>query len=198
MPRRSDPAPPTAREKDVLAMRLGVFADVHDHIDHLRLAVAEIDRRGCDLAVFAGDLVSTLCVPHLRELACPLVGCYGDNEGNRVGLAAGMRILGRFGDPPLGFRTADGTRIVLTHQLWLVKGELDGAEIVIHAHTHRPRIHRDDAGRLIVNPGETSGWTYRRPTMAIVETQPLAGEIVDLAEMPRVARRRINRSSQYR
>lgn len=179
-------------------MRLGVFADVHDHIDHLRLAVAEIDRRGCDLAVFAGDLVSTLCVPHLRELACPLVGCYGDNEGNRVGLAAGMRILGRFGDPPLGFRTADGTRIVLTHQLWLVKGELDGAEIVIHAHTHRPRIHRDDAGRLIVNPGETSGWTYRRPTMAIVETQPLSGEIVDLAEMPRVARRRINRSSQYR
>jgi putative phosphoesterase len=179
-------------------MLLGVFADVHDHVDHLRLAVAQINRRGCELAVFAGDLVSTICVPFLRELGCPLVGCYGDNEGNRVGLAAGMRILGSLGDPPFGFRAADGTRIVLTHQLWLLDGELDGADVVIHAHTHRPRIARDEAGRLIVNPGETSGWTYRRPTMAIIETRPLSGEIVELAEMPEVERRQINRSSQYR
>jgi putative phosphoesterase len=184
-------------------MRLGVFADVHDHVDHLRLAVAEINRRECNLAVFAGDLVSTMCVPHLRELACPLVGCYGDNEGNRAGLAAGMRILGPQGEPPLGFRAADGTRVLLTHQLWLLGGDksedvLDEAQLVIHAHTHKPRIHRDVAGRLVVNPGETSGWTYRRPTMAIVETDPLAGEIVELAAMAPAQRRRINRSSQYR
>lgn len=179
-------------------MRIGVFADVHDHIDHLRLAVAEFNRRACELAVFAGDLVSTMCVPHLRELACPLVGCYGDNEGNRVGLAAGMKIIGALADPPLGFRAADGTRILLTHQPWLLRGEFDGADVVIHAHTHRPRIRRDEAGRLIVNPGEVSGWTYRRPTVAILDTRPLDAQIVPLAAMPAVERRRINASSRFR
>ena len=187
-------------------MLIGVFADVHDHIDHLRLAVAEFNRRGCELAVFAGDLVSTMCVPHLRELTCPLVGCYGDNEGNRVGLAAGMRILGPLADPPLGFRAADGTKILLTHQLWLLgsenggnlDGNLVGADVVIHAHTHKPRVSRDAAGRLIVNPGEVSGWTYRKPTVAILETRPPDAEIVSLAKMPEMERRRINSSSQFR
>jgi uncharacterized protein len=94
-------------------MRLGFFADVHDHIDHLRLAVAEINRRGCNLAIFAGDLVSTMCVPHLRELACPLIGCFGDNEGHRPGLAASMRILGGLGDPPFCFRAA-----VMRRRIW--------------------------------------------------------------------------------
>lgn len=166
------------------------------------MAVAEFNRRGCELAVFAGDLVSTMCVPHLRELACPLVGCYGDNEGNRVGLAAGMRILGSLADPPLCFRTADGAKILLTHQLWLLGGEndgnLNGADVVIHAHTHKPRVTHDEAGRLIVNPGEVSGWTYRNPTVAILETRPLSAEIVSLATMPEVERRRINRSAQFR
>jgi putative phosphoesterase len=197
-----DELPVLLREQGRASMLIGVFADVHDHVDHLRLAVAEFNRRGCELAVFAGDLVSTMCVPHLRELACPLVGCYGDNEGNRVGLAAGMRILGQLADPPLGFRAADGTKILLTHQLWLLGSEnddnLNGADVVIHAHTHKPRVTRDEAGRLFVNPGEVSGWTIRKPTVAILDTLSMSAEIVSLTTMPEVAPRRINASSQYR
>jgi predicted phosphodiesterase len=75
---------------------------------------------------------------------------------------------------------------------------LEGADIVIHAHTHRPRVHHDTDGRLIVNPGETGGWTYRQPTIAVVETRPLSAEIVCLAPMPNSERRRINGSSQFR
>jgi uncharacterized protein len=179
-------------------MRIGVFADVHDHLDHLRLAVAEINRRQCELAVFAGDLVSTFCVPHLRELACPLVACFGDNEGNKTGLLSGMRIVGILGEPPFCFRAADGTRVLLTHQFELLRGDIGDAELVIYSHTHKPRVDRDESGRLFVNPGETSGWTYRQPTIAIVETRPLAAEIVELALMPPVEKRRINRSSAYR
>jgi len=39
---------------------------------------------------------------------------------------------------------------------------------------------------LFINPGETSGWTYRKPTIAILETRPLSAQIVALPELPPV------------
>ena len=164
-------------------MRIGVFADVHDHLDNMRRAVAEFNRRTCDLVVFAGDFVSPLVVSSLRRLDCPVLACFGDNDGNQTGIAGGMRIIGPVADPPFGFRTSDGTRVLVTHQLEHLRGQLDGADVVISAHTHRPSIVRDAAGRLFVNPGETSGWTSRKPTIAIVETQPPGAEIVALPEL---------------
>jgi putative phosphoesterase len=179
-------------------MRIGVFADIHDHLDHCRAAVDEFNRRDCELVIFAGDFVSTFTIPVLRQLNCRLVGCYGDNEGNKVGLAGGLRIIGAVGEPPLGFRTPDGRTVLVTHQFELLKGEIDGAEIVVYAHTHKPQITRDDAGRLFVNPGETSGWTYRNPTIAVLETDPLSAEIIELGRMPPLPPRKINRSSKSR
>jgi putative phosphoesterase len=179
-------------------MRLGIFADIHDHLDHCRAAVEEFNRRECELVVFAGDFVSTFVIPVLRGLNCPLVGCYGDNEGNKLGLTGGLRIVGTVGEPPLGFRTADGTRVLVTHQYELFRGDIDGADLIIFGHTHKPSITRDDTGRLFVNPGETSGWTYRKPSIAIVETAPMAAEIIALPAMPPLAPRQINRSSRAR
>lgn len=179
-------------------MRLGIFADIHDHLDHCRAAVEEFNRRECELVVFAGDFVSTFVIPVLRGLNCPLVGCYGDNEGNKLGLTGGLRIVGTVGEPPLGFRTADGTRVLVTHQYELFRGDIDGADLIIFGHTHKPSITRDDTGRLFVNPGETSGWTYRKPSIAVVETAPMAAEIIALPAMPPLAPRQINRSSRAR
>ncbi len=164
-------------------MRIGIFADAHDHVDHVRLAVSEFNRQECKLVVFAGDFVSPIVVPPLRKLVCPVMACFGDNEGNRVGISGGMRIVGTVGSPPFGFVTTDGTRILLTHVLEHLKDCIDDCNVVISAHTHRPHVTRDARGRLFVNPGETSGWTYRKPTVAILETDPLDARIVSLAEM---------------
>ena len=161
-------------------MRIGVFADTHDHLDNIRRAVEEFNRRDCRLAVFAGDFVSTFAIPPLRKLNCRLIASFGDNEGNRVGIRGGMQVIGEVGDPPFGFRTPDGVRILVTHQLELLRGMAEGSDVIIYAHTHKPSIRRDGAGRLLLNPGETSGWTYRRPSVAILETDPLQAEILRL------------------
>jgi putative phosphoesterase len=179
-------------------MQLGIFADIHDHLDNARAAVDEFNRRGCELVVFAGDFVSTFVVPVLRGLECPLLGCYGDNEGNKLGLNGGLRIVGTVGEPPLGFRTPDGLRVVLTHQFELLRNDFDGCDVVIYGHTHKPKIDRDAAGRLFINPGETSGWTYRKPTIAVLDTMTREAEIVSLPAMAERAPRRINRSSRTR
>jgi len=179
-------------------MRIGVFADSHDHVDNVRHAVEEFNRRNCELVIFAGDFVSTLILPQLRALNCRIVASFGDNEGNRVGMRSGFRILGTLGDPPFGFRAPDGTRILVTHQFQLLNNDIEGCDLVVFAHTHRPYVKQMENGPLLVNPGETSGWTYRQPSIAIVETSPLAAEIVRLPEMPAAPQRQINRSGRYR
>lgn len=162
-------------------MRIGVFADTHDHLDNTRHVVALFNREGCELAVFAGDFVSTFVTPPLRRLRCPLIACFGDNDGNKGGLQNGVSLIGRIADGPLGFTTSDGTRILLTHMLRDLRGYGENADVVIYAHTHRADIrHVSDRNQLFINPGEVSGWSYRRPTAAILETKPLTAWLVDL------------------
>lgn len=167
-------------------MRIGIFADSHDHVDHVRLAVAAFNRADCDLVMFAGDFVSPIVVPPLRKLNCPVLACFGDNEGNTIGIEGGMRIVGQVGYPPFGFQAPDGTKILLTHAIESLKGLLDGADVVIYSHSHRAGISRDESGRLYINPGEASGWTYRKPSIAILETESLETSLVQFAEMPPV------------
>lgn len=161
-------------------MRIGIFADSHDHLENIRHAVEVFNINDCELVVFAGDLVSTIGIPPLRRLNCPVVGCFGDNEGNRIGIRSGMSIVGRLAEPPFGFRTPDGTRILVTHQWELLCGEADGSDVVIFGHTHRALIRRDTSGRLLINPGETGGWTYGQPSVAILETRPLQAKLISL------------------
>jgi len=161
-------------------MRVGIFADSHDHLDHIRRAVSLFNAHGCDVVLFAGDLVSTFALPPLRKLACPLVGCYGDNEGNKVGLQAGLRAGDVLGEGPLCWRAADGTRFVIAHFERQLRDCAGGADVCVFAHTHKPRFLRDDSGRLWINPGETSGWTFGRPTVAVFDTSSRAVEWIRL------------------
>lgn len=161
-------------------MRIGLFADSHDHLDHIRAAVEVFNRHQCELVIFAGDLVSSFAVPPLRQLQCPVLACFGDNEGNKLGVSAGFRILGEIGEPPFGVRTQDGTRILVTHMLRNLRGAEGDFDVCVFAHTHRTEISHDEYGRLYVNPGETSGWSFGKPSVALLETNPLMATIVRL------------------
>lgn len=151
-------------------MKIGLLADVHDHLTHLRRAVELFVEEECELVVFAGDLVSSFAVPPLRKLNCPVLACFGDNEGNKIGVAAGFRILGDIGEPPFGFRATDGTRILVTHMLRSLQGAVGDFDVCVFAHTHRAELRYDDYGRLFINPGEASGWSFGKPSIAILET----------------------------
>lgn len=163
-------------------MQIGIFADSHDHLDHIRLAVDVFNEAGCELVVFAGDLVSSFAVPPLRKLNCKVIGCFGDNEGNKPGVTAGMKIVGTIGEPPFGFKTGDGRKILLAHMDRTLKdlgGEFD---VAIYAHTHKPSITHDELGRLFINPGETSGWSYGRPSVVLLDTTTLEARIIWLKD----------------
>lgn len=163
-------------------MLLGLFADVHDHLDHLRRAVEVFNAANCETVLFAGDLVSTFAVPPLRKLKCPFVGCYGDNEGNKPGLQAGFSIVGTLTEPPVRWTSPDGVRFVLVHmerQLRELPADVD-YDVVLCGHTHKPFIKRDERDRLVLNPGEVSGWTFRRPTVMLFDTVTRVAKTVPL------------------
>ena len=161
-------------------MIVGLFADTHDHLANIRLAVERFNDAGCELVLFAGDLVSTFAVPPLRRLKCPFVGCFGDNEGNKVGLMSGYASVGQMGEPPVRFNAADGTRFILCHMQRQLRGQPDDWDIAVFGHTHKPRVRRDEQDRLLINPGETSGWTFGEATIALLETSSRNVEIVSL------------------
>jgi len=168
-------------------MRVGIFADTHDHLDHLRLAVERFNAERVELVLFAGDLVSTICVPPLRKLKAPIVGCFGDNEGNKPGLLAGFKVVGQLSEPPVRFTAADGTRFLLAHMRRQLRGHEHDFDIAVFGHNHKPRIERDEMGRLWINPGETSGWSFGRPTIGLLETTTRRAVIVDLVASQSVA-----------
>jgi len=162
-------------------MRIGIFADTHDHVAHIRMAVERFNREGCECVLFAGDLVSPIAVRPLRALACPLVGCFGDNEGNKVGILSGIGLVSKlFADPPVAYQAADGTRFLIAHTKRQILAAQQPFDIAVYAHTHKPRIHRDEQRRLFLNPGEASGWSFGKPTIMLLETRDQSVEIVTL------------------
>ena len=90
-----------------------------------------------DLVLFAGDLIS---VPPLRILNAPLVACFGDNEGNKIGLHAGFRLVGQLSEPPVFVTIDDSTRFVLTHMKRQLRGLDTEYDIAVFGHTHKPRM----------------------------------------------------------
>ena len=160
-------------------MLVGVFADSHDHLDHLRRLVELFNDAGCDQAIFAGDFVSTFALPPLRKLRCRLTACFGDNEGNHVGIEGGMQILGTIGRPPFCLTLSDGSRCLLTHQRELVK-TTSTVDFAVFAHTHRWYLDTDSRGTLWMNPGELSGWSYGHPTVGFIDTDLGTARIEDL------------------
>ena len=93
-----------------------------------------------------------------------------------------MKIIGTIGEPPFGFKTPDGRKILVTHMDRSLR-DLDGDfDVAIYAHTHKPSITHDDKGRLFINPGETSGWSYGRPSVAILDTSNLTARIVMISK----------------
>jgi uncharacterized protein len=161
-------------------VRVGIFADTHDHLANIRLAVEHFNAAQAELVLFAGDLVSTIAVPPLRSLNAPLVACFGDNEGNKIGLRAGFGLVGRLSEPPVFVTADDGTRFVLAHMKRQLRGLDTEYDVAVFGHSHKPRIERDERGRLQINPGETSGWSFGRPTIVLLETATQIASVIDL------------------
>ncbi len=164
-------------------MKIGILADIHDNVDNVRHAINLLNGLQVEVVLIAGDFVSPLVVPSLRKLRGKVIACFGDNDGNQIGIAGGMKIVGTLAQGPVGYRTDDGVHIIMAHQLDDLRDCIDGSDVVVFAHSHRSSIATDRHGRVFINPGEVSGWMFRKPSVAVLETTTKEAQIIELPKM---------------
>ncbi|MDZ7374223.1 MAG: metallophosphoesterase [candidate division KSB1 bacterium] len=154
-------------------MKVGILADSHDNLHALRKAVEVFRRESVGLVVHAGDLVAPFVQGVLNELECPLVMVFGNNDGERLGLA--RVFAGKIFSPPHQFEV-DRKAVLLLHEphnLEALKASQQ-FDAIIYGHTHKAEVTR--SGRtLVINPGECGGWLTGRRTVAVWDTE--SGEV---------------------
>ncbi|MEO1083311.1 MAG: metallophosphoesterase [Acidobacteriota bacterium] len=161
-------------------MKIGVMADSHDHVPHVKRTVEHFKNRGVGLVIHAGDFVAPFAVAPLAELSCPVKAVLGNNDGEHIGLQKRFDAMGAELAPQLLETEANGKRIAAVHYPELAKPIADSGhfDLVIYGHTHQIDVRAGDA--LLLNPGECGGWLSGRATAAIVDLEGMSVEIFDL------------------
>jgi len=168
-----------------MGLLVGLISDTHDRLPLVEEAVRVLNERGVELVLHAGDYIAPFVIPRLAKLEVKMVGVFGNNDGDKALLLkrasetnGKVEIRGLFAEVIAG-----GRRIALLHghEAELLKSLVacGGYDVVVHGHTHQAAVRRE-GGTLVVNPGEVCGYLYGKPTLAILDTEKLTVEFVEL------------------
>jgi len=163
-------------------MKIGMIADTHDNLAAIRKAVAILNEQEIDLLIHAGDFVSPFTVEPLKLLKAPLVGVFGNNDGDKVLLKQkySEKGIGELFEDPYEFEFA-AVRILVTHKPVIVNPAAASGlyDLVVFGHTHKPALEqlRDV---WVINPGECCGYLTGRETVAVFEVERRAAALLTL------------------
>lgn len=154
-------------------MLLGVMADSHDNLFKIEEAVNFFNQERVDLVLHAGDFIAPFVVRKFKMLRCPLIGVFGNNDGEKKGLKDKiLSIGGEIYSSPYSF-IKNGKRILLLHDPEkLKKIDLNPFDLIIYGHTHQSEIKRKE-GKVFINPGECGGWLTGKSTIALLNLDTL-------------------------
>ncbi len=167
---------------------MAVLSDTHDNLQKLRAALSVARDNRVEAVIHLGDFTSPFTLRELANSAPRVVGVLGNNDG----------------DPLALLRTASSSNIELQH--WPHEIELGGRRIllvhgfgsadtlvrvvealaasgrwdaVLYGHTHRLDLRRV-GGALVLNPGEVYGGITGRSTFAVLDTERMEAEVVEV------------------
>jgi len=161
-------------------MLIGIMADSHDNLPKIEKAVDFFNKRKVSLVLHAGDFVAPFVGEKLKNLTCPLIGVFGNNDGEKRGLINKIASIGgKIYSSPHSFTYA-GKRILLLHDPARLKDmDISSFQLVIYGHTHREEVKKQ-GNTLFVNPGECGGWLTGRSTVALIDLENMKAEIKEL------------------
>ncbi len=155
-------------------MNVGILADSHDNVRKIRKALYVFREREVRAVLHAGDLVAPFAAKALKGFPGPLHAVFGNNDGERDGLARLLDIA-----PPPREISLGGRRIVLAHELREIPDDLAArADVVIAAHTHEVSIAPGLPLRL--DPGEAGGWLTGRSTCVVLDLEKMEARVCEL------------------
>lgn len=162
-------------------MLIGVVADTHDNMPKIASARSLFVQERVEAILHAGDFVAPFALKALTQPGIPLIGVFGNNDGERTGL---RKLCDALYEPPHRLELG-GRVIVLAHDPKGLENEPpEGVDLIVQGHTHWPSI--EEGTPLAVNPGEAGGWLTGRCTVAIVDLAGMRAEIRDLGSQETV------------
>ena len=165
-------------------MLIGAISDTHDNLAQIEKAVKFLNEQKVVLVLHSGDYVAGFVIPRLAKLNCPLVGVFGNNDGDhellkkRFAETSNCTIHERFTQVIL-----DGYRIALLHghETELLDAIVDSGyfDAVIHGHSHMKAI--EHKGKTIaINPGELCGYLTGTSSLALLDTVKNDAMLLDI------------------
>jgi putative phosphoesterase len=164
-------------------MIVGLMSDTHDRLPFIRKAVEWLNQQKVDLVLHAGDYIAGFAVHDLKPLKAPLIGVFGNNDGDHELLQKkfkelGAELRGRFAEVRV-----DGLKIAMLHgeEEELLNSVINAGshDFIVHGHTHEAKTYRKGK-TVVVNPGEVCGYVSGKSTLAILNTETLEVKIIHL------------------
>jgi putative phosphoesterase len=166
-------------------MLIGAISDTHDNLPNIEKAVEIFNEKNVQLVLHAGDYVAGFVIPKLAKLNCPLIGVFGNNDGDhellkkRFGETKNCTIHERFTQVSI----EENYKIALLHghetELLEVLLNCEYFNAVVHGHSHILGIQQKGK-TLSINPGEACGYLSGKPTVAILDTTKQQATLIDL------------------
>ncbi len=160
-------------------MKIAVLSDTHDRLDRIARAVETANSEECAAVLHAGDFVAPFAIRALHGLKVPLIGVFGNNDGDHDALCKALRSGDELHCGPHSL-SLGGQRILLMHEPDLLEDYVSSGhyDFVIYGHVHRIELRPGQPA--VVNPGECCGWVSGRSTMALLDLDSGDASIVDL------------------
>ncbi|MFX0028718.1 MAG: metallophosphoesterase [Candidatus Hermodarchaeota archaeon] len=170
-------------------MKIACISDSHDHMENILKAVSIINNKKVGAVIHCGDYVAPFVKKWFDQLDSEIkknfFGVFGNNDGERLYLKQNLGQICKFAQNgnelilELG-----GKRIFVSHmpQKETIKALANSGEfdLILTGHTHALNNEKNENGVLIVNPGELCGYLTGKSTFAIIDTDKMEAEIIEL------------------
>jgi len=164
-------------------MKIGIIADTHDNLPAIDKAVKRLNEEKVKLVLHAGDYVAPFSVLRFKPLKAKLIGVFGNNDGDHEFLKKRFKEINADIKGDFAEVSAGSVKIAIVHgddsELLASLIGTESYDVVVHAHSHEARIHRQGK-TLVINPGEVCGYLSNKSTMGLLDTQDLDAKIVQI------------------
>ena len=140
-------------------MKIGVVSDTHNNLKNIEIIINLFNDEKVSLVIHTGDISNANSLEKFSELKCELIGVYGNNDRNELGIKeVALKNNFNFQEPPRKLNL-NHREIAIFHEpdnidQFLLENK--GINVVLFGHTHRYENNIKNEV-LYFNPGESAG-----------------------------------------